>query len=303
MSDMATCLLCQAKLRAEISNGTPVLIMFPLQAWELDVHLFKEKHRYTWTEPKKVRWNRSHDKVQILSASNKQHSVVLGEFSGTLKFLVGKFSFCRHISTYQISYEHRSWSPQHFTPFWPFKLFNWQKSMGPNTTSVASTLLGEFCNQSHVSDQQWPPQILDNDVVGTTPSCGQSNKVATRSMPWIHGTNRGFDPWDRGSEPKKSVSFLVILSITTWKIWKALLSTFIAKLHVSIHCLWAHPHETANTKGFTLSRAEDPYGSKREQILWHYHWGFRDAKIKLHFPEQLFSENWYPKKKRWKNLC
>lgn len=164
MSDMATCLLCQAKLRAEISNGTPVLIMFPLQAWELDVHLFKEKHRYTWTEPKKVRWNRSHDKVQILSASNKQHSVVLGEFSGTLKFLVGKFSFCRHISTYQISYEHRSWSPQHFTPFWPFKLFHWQ-------------IYGAQHHQCGKHPSRWilqpksciwstmTPQILDNDVV------------------------------------------------------------------------------------------------------------------------------------------
>ena len=179
--------------------------------------------------------------------------------------------------------------------FGRLKNFSTDKSMGPNTTSVASTLLGEFCNQSHVSDQQWRPKSWITTSL-YTPSCGQSNKVATRSMPWIHGTNRGFDRWDRGSEPKKSVSFLVTLSITTWKIWKALLSTFIAKLHVSIHCLWAHPHETANTKGFTLSRAEDPYGSKREQILWHYHWGFRDAKIKLHFPEQLFSENWYPKK-------
>lgn len=172
----------------------------------------------------------------------------------------------------------RSWSPQHFTPFWPFKLFHWQ-------------IYGAQHHQCGNHPSRWilqpksciwstmTPQILDNDVVDHTPSCGQSNKVATRSMPWIHGTNRGFDRWDRGSEPKKSVSFLVTLSITTWKIWKALLSTFIAKLHVSIHCLWAHPHETANTKGFTLSRAEDPYGSKREQILWHYHWGFRDAKI------------------------
>ena len=69
------------------------------------------------------------------SASNKQHSVVLGEFSGTLTFLVGKFSFVRHISTYQISYEHRSWSPQGSHHFGRLKTFPLTNLWGP-TPSV-----------------------------------------------------------------------------------------------------------------------------------------------------------------------
>lgn len=254
-----------------------------------------KKKKRTWTESKKVRWNRSHDKVQILSASNKQHSVVLGEFSGTLTFLVGKFSFCRHISTYQISYEHRSWSPQRANAILALQTFPLTNLWGPTPPVWQAPFSVNFATKvMYISDQQWRPKSW----ITTTSA---RPRPADNPITWPPVACPGymalgaFDRWDRGSEPKKSVSFLVTLSITTWKIWKSLLSTFIAKLHVSIHCLWAHPHELQIRKVLLYPEQRilmDQKGNRFFDIITGVQ-GYQN--MKLHFPEQLSSENW------WKN--
>ncbi len=87
----------------------------------------------------------------------------------------------------------------------------------------------------------------------STPSCGQSNKVATRSMPWA----------------KKTVH--VVAMYTPLGLTDMAGTVGLSFPHILL--VRFHPHETAKlrkviwkiTRGILIH-------FQRKQILWHYHW-------------------------------